>query len=141
MAYIEDRDVFYRDCDCGENHEVKFITGVLCKENGGETDFSVALINHQDSKHIWLSFILQSCKGICESLCSFTSHIYIAEDGVAYSIQNASKSPFQPEDIFEAYDVSRDEVLKEDGLKESLIDEYQLLFKTDKEIGLFLVCG
>ena len=107
-------------------------------EEDHETIFCAALLEHQNDKHLWLSFITGGWPNIDQEDCAVTAHIYKTEKGRHFSISDGEKSPFISEDVFGSYQVSREEVLIVEGAKEWFVDTYLKLFQTDNEIGSYL---
>lgn len=95
VSVIQEREEFFVKCDCSEDHENKFVEGVFENEDKDQVEFSVALINHDEDRHIWLAIFLGGCKEITNSHCYLTAHIYIKDSNVCFSIQDADRSPFK----------------------------------------------
>lgn len=138
MPSITEREEFWFPCDCGEEHSNKFIEGLFETENDNSREFTVALLNHNEEKHIWLAVFMNGCQGITESPCFLSAHIYLNEGTLCFSIQDAEKSPFT--NVYEdnLYRISREEILAAEGLKDAIATFYQDISKVDMEIGLFL---
>jgi hypothetical protein len=139
MSMIENRKEYYRKCKCGRDHENKFIRGMFKYSDEDETAFCLAMLEHQNERHIWLSFITGEWPNTNQEDCAVTCHIYTNEKGRVFTIQNGEDSPFSNDDIFDCYQVTREQVLAVNGAKEWFIDTYLSLFKTDEEIGNYLV--
>ena len=136
---IERRKEYYRLCKCGRDHENKFIRGVFKYAEDSETIFCAALLEHHNERHVWLSFITGEWPNTEEEDCAVTCHIYTNDKGQVFLVQNGEDSPFLSTDVLDCYQVTRDQVLAVDGAKEWFIDTYLSLFKTDTEIGNYLV--
>jgi len=139
VSVIQEREEFFVKCDCSEEHENKFVEGVFINEDKVQVEFSVALINHDEDRDIWLAIFLDGCKEVTNSHCMLTAHIYIKDSNVCFSIQDAERSPFKLAYENDLYCISREEALSVDGLKDALFYWYKSIFKTDKGIGLFLL--
>ena len=136
--YIENRKEYFRKCKCGRDHENKFIRGMFHYAKDSYTGFCAALLEHQEEKHIWLSFITGEWPNANEEDCVVTCHISLSEKGWHFSIADGESSPFETVDIFECYQVSRNQVLAVNGAKEWFINTYLSLFEADPEIGNYL---
>ena len=135
---IENRKEYYRICKCGRDHENKYIRGLFNYSEDDTTGFCAALIEHQNDRHVWVSFITGEWPNVGHEDCAVTSNIYLSEKGRHFSIQDGDPSPFIYEDIFDCYKVTREQVLAVEGAKEWFIETYLELFKTDDEIGNYL---
>ena len=138
---IENRKEYYRECKCGRDHENKFIRGMFnyCKD--GQAAFCAALLEHNNERHVWLTFITGEWPNTGEDDCAVTCHIYANDEGRVFTIKNGEESPFISDDVFDCYQVTREQVLAVDGAKQWFIDTYLGLFKVDEEIGDYLVAG
>lgn len=136
--YIEKRKAYSRNCNCGRDHENKFIRGMFHYSETGETIFCVALLEHQNEKHIWLSFITGEWPGTGRDDCAVTARIYINDGQQIFAIANGDSSPFDSDDVFGCYQVTREQVLAVDGAKDWFINTYLQLFEVDSEIGSYL---
>ena len=135
---IENRKEYYRLCECGRDHENKFIRGFFNYSEDNTAGFCAALIEHQNVKHVWLSFITGEWPNVGYEDCAVTSDIYLSKSGRVFSIKDGTPSPFIADDIFDCYQVTRDQVLVVEGAKEWFIETYLELFNTDDEIGSYL---
>tara|TARA_Y100000034_G_scaffold130534_1_gene189227 strand:+ start:26 stop:457 length:432 start_codon:yes stop_codon:yes gene_type:complete len=135
---IESRKEYFRDCKCGREHENKFIRGMFNYSEEGQTIFCAALLEHSDEKHIWLSFLTGEWPNTGQEDCAVTCHIFLSEKGRHFSIANGEDSPFEADDVFECYQVTREQVLAVDGAKDWFIETYLALFEHESEIGNYL---
>jgi hypothetical protein len=135
--YIQKRKEFYRMCKCGRKHENKYIYGVLNYAEDSETIFCVALLEHKNDRHIWLTFITGEWPETNHEDCAVTAHIHANDEGKVFTIKDGQDSPFLSKDIFECYQVTREQVISVSGAKEWFIGTYLSLFKTDNEINDF----
>lgn len=104
--YIESRKESYRPCSCGRGHEMKIIHGAFHYTEGLNTVFCVGLIEHQDDRHIWLSFITGEWPGTYEADCFVTSHVWRTPDKQIMKIKDSSLSPFKNSETFDCYQVT-----------------------------------
>ena len=135
---IENRKEYFRNCKCGREHENKFIRGMFNYSEEGQTIFCAALFEHSSEKHIWLTFLTGEWPDTGQEDCAVTCHIYLSEKGRHFSIVSGEDSPFEADDIFECYQVTRDQVLAVEGAKDWFIETYLSLFKYENEIGTYL---
>jgi hypothetical protein len=136
--YIEDRSEHYRQCNCGIDHQIKIIQGMFYYSEKNHVGFCVALINHSEEKHVWISFITGEWPGTKEEDCFVTSHIWSNSEGRTMKIADGTSSPFDSDEVFDCYPVTRDQVMAVEGAKNWLINTYLTLFEVDQEIGNFL---
>lgn len=139
MPEVIEREEFFEKCDCGEDHENKFIEGLLLVDDNNKFEFTAALLNHDEDKHVWMCIFLNGCKEITDSACYVTAHIFMNDSGVCFSIQDGDRSPFSKLYEDDIYRVSREEAISVDGLKDAFVFWYQSLFKADTEIGSYLL--
>ena len=127
-------------CKCGRNHENKFIRGYLNYSEGREVVFCCTLLEHQNNRHIWLSLITGEWPGTGKEDCAVTAHIFMRDEERHFLISDGEAGPFEPDDIFDAYQVKREEVLAVNGAKEWFIETYLKLFSLEKEMdGYFQI--
>lgn len=138
QPYIDTRKESFRKCNCGKDHEIKIIHGMFYYAEGNEVAFCVALIEHSNERHIWVSFITGEWPETNHDDCFVTSHIWSNSKGRVMEIKDSSSSPFEEKDIFGSYPVTREQVLSQEGAKEWLINTYLSLFEVDKEIGGYI---
>ena len=136
--YIKKRKESYRPCNCGRDHDMKIIRGVFNYADGSNTIFCVGLIEHQDDRHVWVSFITGEWPGTNEEDCFVTSHVWLTSDNRIMRIEDSSSSPFEAEEVFDCYPVTREQVLAQNGAKDWFINTYLALFECDKEIGGYI---
>ena len=136
--YIEKRKESYRPCNCGRDHDMKIIRGVFNYADGSNTIFCVGLIEHQDDRHVWVTFITGEWPGTNEEDCFVTSHVWLTPDNRIMRIEDSSSSPFDSEEVFDCFPVTREQVLAQDGAKDWFINTYLALFECDKEIGGYI---
>ncbi|MCP4628953.1 MAG: hypothetical protein GY850_36415 [bacterium] len=136
--YIENRSELFRKCNCGEDHDIKIIQGLFYYSEQDYVAFSVALIEHSNEKHIWVSFITGEWPDTNEPDCYVTAHIWSDKENRIMQITDSVKSPFGVKEIFECYPVTREQVIAVDGAKDWFINTYLQLFQVDHEIGNFI---
>ena len=102
------------------------------------TAYCVALIDHADEKHIWVSFITGEWPNTGNPDCYVTYHVWSNSDGIIMEIKDSAESPFEKGEVFDSYPVTRDQVLAVDGAKEWVINTYLQLFENDSEVGTFI---
>ncbi len=136
--YIKNRKESFRQCNCGEDHLIRIIQGMFHYAEDNNVAFCVALIDHQNEKHVWVSFITGEWPNTNHKDCYVSSHIWSNEEDRIMKIKDSSSSPFKSEDVFDCFPVSREQVLAVDGAKEWFITTYLDLFAIDKEIGGFI---
>ncbi|MCC2616337.1 MULTISPECIES: hypothetical protein [Alteromonadales] len=117
---------------------MKIIRGVFNYADGSNTIFCVGLIEHQDDRHVWVSFITGEWPGTNEEDCFVTSHVWLTPDNRIMRIEDSSSSPFDAEEVFDCFPVTREQVLAQDGAKDWFINTYLALFECDKEIGGYI---
>jgi hypothetical protein len=138
VPYIEKRKELFRPCNCGRDHDLKIIRGVFHYSDTNHTVFCVGLIEHHRDQHVWVSFITGEWPNTQEADCYVTSHIWSSAEGRIMKIEDSSSSPFEAEDVFECYPVTREQVLAVAGAKEWFIKTYLALFECDSEIGKYI---
>jgi len=138
QPYIENRNVTNRICNCGDDHEIKIIRGMLHYSEDGFAGFCAGLLEDKDSKHVWLSLITGEWPGTGQSDCYITADIWTNSEGRTMKIEDSRNSPFEPSEVFDSFPVSREQVIAVEGAKEWFIDTYLKLFEVDKEIGGYL---
>ena len=136
--YIKSRKEYLRNCACGVDHQIKIIRGMFHYSDSSHTAFCVALIENQNERHIWVSFITGEWPGTNKPDCFVTSHIWSDTENRVMKIENSAISPFTAEDTFDSYPVTRDQVLAQEGAKEWFIKTYLELFEIDTEIGGYI---
>ena len=136
--YIETRKESFRKCNCGEDHKIKIIHGMLHYSEENHVAFAVALIEHKKERHLWVSFITGEWPGTNHEDCYVTSHVWANPEGRVMEIKDSTSSPFEEKDVFESYPVTREQVLTQEGAKEWFINTYLLLFEIDNEIGGYI---
>lgn len=137
--HIESRKEYSRLCDCGVDHDVKLIQGLFHYVESSHVAFCVALIEHQNEKHIWVALITGEWPNTGQQDCYVCAHIWSdVNKNRIMRIEDATDSPFDAKDIFDCYAVTRDQVLAVQGGKEWVIDTYLNLFKLDNEIGAYI---
>ena len=136
--YIENRHETTRKCNCGEDHFVKLVRGILHYDEGKNVVICVGMLEHQGERHVWISFITGEWPGTGEESCSVTIHVWNNNEGRIMEIKDGESSPFDKEEIFDSYRVKREEVLAVDGAKEWVINTYLKLFSVDNEINDYL---
>jgi hypothetical protein len=135
---IESVSSYLRQCNCGRNHEIEIIRGTLHYAKANETIFCAGLLEHQNEKHIWLSFITGEWPNTNQPDCCVTIHVWVSNGEQIMRIESGSSSPFNAEDIFECYPVTREQVLAVNGAKEWAVKVYLLLFELENKIGTYL---
>lgn len=58
LPRVDEREVFFEKCDCGQAHEKKFIEGVLLNDDGEKNEFTAALVEHERERYVWICFFL-----------------------------------------------------------------------------------
>ena len=99
---------------------------------------TVALIEHQNERHVWISFITGEWPKTGHEDCYVTSHIWSNEEGRIMRIEDSSSSPFTSDEIYDCYPVTRDQVLAQEGAKDWFIRTYLALFECDNEIQSYI---
>ena len=135
---IEKRKHYFRDCKCGRSHTNKFIRGSFKYSEKGEAIFCAALLEHSDERHVWVSFITGKWPETNHNDCAVTCQVFAKDGERVFRIEDGQDSPFELSDIFDCYQVSREQVIAVDGAKDWFISTYLSLFETDEEIGLYL---
>lgn len=135
---IEKRKEHSSPCSCGRDHDMKIIRGIFNYAEGSNTVFCAALIEHHRERHVWISFITGEWPGTNQEACYVTSHVWQTPDDQIMRIEDSSNSPFDAEDVFDCYPVSRDQVMVQSGAKEWFINTYLALFECDPEVGNYL---
>jgi len=135
---IENRKESYRPCDCGRDHDMKIIRGIFNYAESSNVIFCVGLIEHQDDRHVWVSFITGEWPGTGQQDCFVTSHIWLTPENRIMKIKDSSSSPFNNDETFDCYPVTREQVFAQDGAKDWFIATYLSLFEHDNEIGEYL---
>ena len=136
--YIENRKEHNRPCNCGRDHDMKIVRGIFNYAEGSNTIFCVGLIEHQNDRHVWISFITGEWPGTNKADCFVTSHVWLTPENRIMKIVDSSSSPFEKEEVFNCYPVTRDQVLAQRGAKEWFIKTYQALFECDSEISNYI---
>jgi len=135
---IESVSSYSRQCHCGKDHEVEIIRGTLHYDVANETIFCAGLLEHKNEKHIWLSFITGEWPNTYQPDCCVTAPIWLSNGEQLMKIESGSSSPFNSEDIFECFPVTRDQVLAVNGAKDWIVKVYLLLFELENRIGAYL---
>ena len=117
---------------------MKIIRGMFHYGEGQSTAAFAGLIEHDDDRHVWLSFLTGEWPGTNAPDCQVSAHIWRSSDELIMRIEDSTSSPFEAAEVFDSYPVSRDQVLAVDGGKEWFIDTYLKLFESDAEIGSFI---
>jgi hypothetical protein len=135
---IESRSERSRPCNCGRDHPVTIIRGMFHYAGDHHAGFCAGLLEHRGSRHVWLSFITGEWPGTDHPDCYVTCDIWANEEGRIMRIEDGTASPFEPGEVFDAYPVTREQVLAVEGAPEWFIDTYLKLFDADSAIGGFL---
>lgn len=137
-SYIESRHEAYRPCNCGRDHDMKIIQGMFFYAENSSTAFCVGLIEHQNDKHVWISFVTGEWPGTDQSDCYVTAHLWLTPDDRIMKIEDSANSPFDNDEVFGCYPVTREQVMAVNGAKDWFINTYLQLFEVDSEIGSYL---
>ncbi|MBI3777285.1 MAG: hypothetical protein HY273_17390 [Gammaproteobacteria bacterium] len=138
QPYIDSRKSNHRRCNCGRDHTIKIIHGMFYYAESNHVAFCVALVEHSDEKHIWVAFITGEWPGTNAADCFVTSHIWSNTEDRIMKVEDGTTSPFEKDEIFDCYPVTREQVLAVDGAKDWFINTYLKLFEIDNEIGNFI---
>lgn len=138
VPYIENRKEWFRPCNCGRDHQIKIVQGLFHYGETHEAIFCAGLVNHQENRHVWISFVVGDWPNTGETDCYVTADVWLNREGQTMRIEDSNASPFDATDVAQAYPVTRDQVLAVDGAKEWIIDTYLSLFEQDEEINSFL---
>jgi hypothetical protein len=117
---------------------MKIIRGMYHYSEQSYTGFCVGLIEHHQEKHVWVSFITGEWPGTEQEDCYVTAHVWLTPENRIMRIEDSSSSPFEAEEVFECYPVTRDQVMAVEGAKDWFLNTYLKLFESDKEIGGYL---
>jgi len=136
--YIENRNETLRKCNCGEDHQIKIISGMFHYSEENHVGAKIALIEHNNEKHIWISFITGEWPNTGHEDCYVTSHIWSDDEGRIMRIEDSSSSPFTNNEIYDCYPVTREQVLAQEGAKDWFIKTYLALFEGDEEVQRYI---
>ena len=138
QPYIENKKESFRKCNCGKDHDIKIIHGRFHYSEENHVGIVVALIEHEEDRHVWVSFITGEWPRTNHDDCYVTAHIWANPEGRVMEIKDSSSSPFFENEVYECYPVTREQVLAQEGAKEWFINTYLLLFEIDEEIGGYI---
>jgi len=136
--YLENRNSKYRPCNCGRDHNMKIIRGRFHYSENSHCGCCVGLIEHQGERRIWVSFITGEWPGTDQPDCYVTAEIWHSNEDRIMKIEDSSTSPFEKEEVFNCYPVTREQVLAVDGAKDWFINTYLELFSIESEIENYL---
>ncbi|UJF20747.1 hypothetical protein [Shewanella sp. OMA3-2] len=121
MNRIESRSSRVRKCKCTSDHDAEIINGMLYYGDDSFVGYTACLVEHDESRHVWIGFITGQWEGVDSEDCCVLVHLYIVGDNIQMDIGRGDLDPFDPDEIFDSYILARDQVLAQPVQRNGLL--------------------